>query len=85
MGHVTSLSPNMTSWMLRAKRVLHGFERLAMQGVSIEDIKGVHPPQALPHVRGSQLAGDAFSLLHYTIVFKSVFAHFPTKGFQVAI
>ena len=74
-GKVTSLSPQMQSWLIRHCRILHGYERLSMQGVSLfTDLK-----EALPHTRAAALAGDMFSLLQYTLVFKAVFSHFPAQ------
>lgn len=71
-GMVTSLSPQMVSWMMRHRRILHGYERLAMQGIAAADVNS-----PLAHTRAAQLAGDQFSAVQYSIVFKAVFSHIP--------
>ena len=69
------LSPNMILWSRCHARVLFGQERLALQGMSQEDL-----PLANAQVqqsRQSQLAGDMYNLMSYTQVFHALLGTVP--------
>ena len=78
-SYIASLSPGMKPWARRRKRWLVGQERLAMQGVAVDEIHDRNKEMPFVQSKMNQMAGEMVNLLSVSQYMLLVLANIDLK------